>query len=103
MSDAHLEISSRRAGTAMLITASGELDMASAPLLRDSIDRDSVDHAELIVLDLAGVSFIDSSGLHALMALHDDLGERLRIVASPVCARLFELTGVAGVLPLAAS
>jgi stage II sporulation protein AA (anti-sigma F factor antagonist) len=51
-----------------------------------------------VVVDLAGVTFIDSSAIQALMTAHRCLaGEgrefRLRHLSVPV-ARLFELTGL---------
>ena len=46
----------------------GELDLATAPTLEAALD--GVEIAERLVLDLCGLSFIDSTGLHLLVALH---------------------------------
>jgi len=93
-------ISSQRMGTIMRITVSGELDIATAPQLREHTSRQLAEPTELVVLDLTDVSFIDTSGLYVLVdaAAQDD--GRLRVVPSPVCLRLFDLAGVRDRLPL---
>lgn len=99
-SDNGLQISSARTGTTTHITVSGELDMAAAPRLREHAGRHLADHAGIIVLDLGAVSFIDSSGLHAVLDAVDRDADRIRIIPSPICRRLFELAGVTSRLPL---
>jgi anti-sigma B factor antagonist len=51
---------------ARLITAVGELDMSSAPALRHEIEA-ARDEAVTTLLDMAEVTFIDSTGLHLLL------------------------------------
>ncbi|RJK98338.1 anti-sigma factor antagonist [Vallicoccus soli] len=46
----------------------GDLDLATAPALREELLR-RLRQGD-VVLDLGGVGFLDSSGLHALMASH---------------------------------
>lgn len=46
----------------------GEIDMETAPQLRDALADCLSTGRPCIYLDLTGVSFIDSSGLHALLA-----------------------------------
>lgn len=100
MLDGGFAISSHSMGTTVRITVFGELDVATAPRLREYTSRQLAESAELVVLDLTDVSFIDSSGLQVLLraAAHDD--RRLRIVPSPVCLRLFDIAGVHDRLPL---
>jgi anti-sigma B factor antagonist len=44
----------------------GEIDMASAPQLVDALSR--LDRSDgRLVIDLAGVTFMDSTGLHAVL------------------------------------
>jgi anti-sigma B factor antagonist len=52
-----------------LLTVSGDIDLASAGVLRDAMARALEDAASLIV-DVGGVGFIDSSGLTALVWGH---------------------------------
>jgi anti-sigma B factor antagonist len=94
------EITSERIGTVAWTIDTGELDIATAPQLRATTNHYLVDHdAEIIVSDLADVSFIDSSGLHALMDAARQ-PERVRIIPSAACRRFFDLVGVADWLPL---
>ena len=46
----------------------GEIDLASAHLLVDSIDEAIDDGVKTIVLDFAGVTFVNSTGLGAMVA-----------------------------------
>ena len=69
------------------VKVSGEIDMSSATKLIDAVLK-----ATPASLDLSGVTFIDSSGLHALIRLRRARAE-LRIVAlSPQVRRLLEIT-----------
>jgi anti-sigma B factor antagonist len=50
-----------------VVSGEGRLNMVSAPALRDTVKRAIDDGRPRIVVDLAGVPFIDSSGLGALI------------------------------------
>ncbi|WP_432984444.1 STAS domain-containing protein [Dactylosporangium sp. CA-233914] len=81
---------------AVTVTASGELDMTSAPelinVLRHAIHAHRPSRVDL---DLTAVTFMDSTGLQVLVAADTDVGGGLRITgASPTVYRLLELTGV---------
>jgi anti-sigma B factor antagonist len=53
-----------------LVTASGELDTSTAGLLRSAV-RDALGSGyDAVLVHLAGVSFVDSSGITALLAGH---------------------------------
>lgn len=100
-----LAIEERRHGRAIVVSASGDVDLASAGLLREALDRSRSDDAAPVVLDLSAVPFMDSSGLAVVMGAADHLGQRLFVVlaeGSPV-AKLFALTGVDDSLQIAAS
>jgi anti-sigma B factor antagonist len=59
---------------------------------------------ELIVLDLRGLEFMDSTGLHALLRIANsshDSGRRFALIRGPdQVHRLFELTGLAETLTI---
>lgn len=84
----------------VLVTVAGELDASTAGDLRDCVVIGQGD----VHLDLSGVSFIDSSGLAAIIEGHLRLASvdsRLVIVErSPAVQRVFELSGVADRLNL---
>ena len=75
----------------------GELDLESADELTHGVWKLRLPEITEIVLDLRRVDFIDSSGLRALLALHDDAagnGHALKLIPPPPSARrVFEITG----------
>jgi anti-sigma B factor antagonist len=80
----------------------GELDIAAAPVARDRIGELKREGRHL-VLDLRGLSFIDSTGLNLVLGL---AGESTRdgwdlslVPGSSVIQRIFKLTGTEGRLP----
>lgn len=83
-----------------IVEVRGEVDAHSAPLLREGFR--SIDGTRDVELDLAAVTFMDSSGLHVLAGLVRQLGlqqRRLCVVeASTPVRRLLEISGVAGLL-----
>jgi anti-sigma B factor antagonist len=81
-----------------VVSVVGELDVATAPSLRDRLEE-VIDHgAPTVVVDLLGVSFIDSTALGVLIgALKrcEAAGTTLRIVvAEPRILKIFEITGL---------
>ncbi len=58
----------QRHGDVAIVEPSGELDVATVQTLRAILEE--IKSAGRLVLDLRGLSFIDSSGLHLLVALH---------------------------------
>jgi anti-sigma B factor antagonist len=76
----------------------GELDLASAPALEARIERLCVDGVSVVMLDLSKLAFMDSTGLHAVLAATKrcarDGPELLLTGATGAVQRLFELTGV---------
>lgn len=89
----------------IVVVASGEIDLASSPELRSLLHDLLDDDAEVLVLDLQGVSFIDSSGLGVLVGVlqraQEQPGRRfeLRGVQGPV-RRVFDITGLDEVFAL---
>jgi anti-sigma B factor antagonist len=85
----------------------GELDIASRPLLDDTLMQVVRDETTALTLDLAKVSFMDSTGLHAVLAakaLCAQHGCEFGIVrASSQVRRVFELSGLLAELPVGAS
>ena len=96
----HVDRTGNRQGTTVRL--SGELDASTVGALFDSVEP--ARSAARLVLDLTDLSFVDSSGLGAFVAI----GERRRALGSEVeivnaqdsVQRLFEIVGfdrVAGV------
>jgi anti-sigma B factor antagonist len=91
-----------RAGRVTVFLA-GELDLASRPLLDDVLRELATAPTRAIVLDLSAVSFMDSTGLHGILAAKAACAESgchfLVARASSQVQRLFEVTGVLNELP----
>jgi anti-sigma B factor antagonist len=92
---------------AVVIGVSGELDLASSPALERELDRGMGSHAELVIVDLRALEFMDSTGLSVLVRAHHratENGQRFGVVKGPQqVQRLLSLTGVADRLTLADS
>jgi anti-anti-sigma factor len=86
------------------ITLTGELDMATAPVLGAEFDRSGNSRSRALVLDLSGLTFMDCTALRAIVNFARRAragGWRLRIVSpGPLVARIFVLTKTAAILPL---
>jgi anti-sigma B factor antagonist len=81
------------------VRVSGEVDLASAPELREAIAKLAADRPPLVVVDLTDVPFLDSSGLGAIaggLKLQRPHGGRLEVRgARPTLRRIFEVAGLA--------
>lgn len=80
-----------------MLRLEGELDVAVAPRLEEAVT--TVPPSARLIVDLSPLSFIDSTGLQALLALDARLreaGGRLECVVPPEGAvrRLFDLIGL---------
>jgi anti-anti-sigma factor len=98
-----LEMEARVDGNEHRLVLSGELDLASADQLETAIREVCSIRAISLVLDLREVTFIDSSGLRAVIVagqLCEQHGHGFALIPGPPeVQRLFELTGVAENLP----
>jgi anti-sigma B factor antagonist len=89
------------------LTPIGELDLSTAPLLESAFDAVLTDEdAEMIVVDLTKLSFMDSTGIHLLIRMHGACADvdRLRVInGSRSVQRILDLTGVRAHLPIISS
>lgn len=95
----HFRLEVRSQGKATIIAVSGELDLASSPTLQEELDRVSASDADLLIIDLRDLDFMDSTGLSVLVRAHqraEEQGRQLAMVKGPQqVQRLLSLTGVA--------
>ena len=94
---AELELQSRKTDDGASVVVRGEVDMATAPQLRDELLALVDGGASRIALDCRGLDFLDSSGIGVLIAVRKRLGDdgSLTLEAPPAHVRkVLELTGV---------
>lgn len=81
----------------------GELDLASAGQLEAAIEALRSSDTRAVTIDLSEVSFMDSTGLRALLVGHrlcEESGYDFRLIPGPPAVqRLFELAGLLNTLP----
>jgi anti-sigma B factor antagonist len=90
-----------------VLRVTGEIDVYTAPLLRERVIHLVDDGARHIIADLRGVTFLDSTGLGVLVGSLKRLrsnGGSLRIVINADrILRIFRITGLANVFALHSS
>lgn len=100
-----LSIHARRDGDVHRIELDGELDLANAEKLEAELDQALTGGEHGVVVDMAALSFIDSTGIALLIATlsRPEAEGRLRFVPSraPGVTRVLEITGVDRRLPFA--
>lgn len=90
-----------------LVRVDGDVDVATAPRLREHLIGVITGGQPRIVLDLDGVAFLDSTGLGVIVGVLKrarTLGGDLRIVCTqPGIRKVFEITALDRTMPLADS
>ena len=100
------KIDVERSRDQLVLSVSGELDLASAPLLQEHLLDAAQAKMGEVVVDLEHVTYIDSVGLGILASAHKRLatsgGELIIRSSTPRSLRLFELVGLSDYLNLEA-
>jgi anti-sigma B factor antagonist len=82
----------------LLVTAVGEADLRTAPLLRSSLFERGHQGGPNVILDLSGVTFIDSVALSTLVAarryISAQSGELTLVYDGGPVARVLSITGL---------
>jgi anti-anti-sigma factor len=90
-----LELSTRASADGIpVVTVAGEIDMSNADRFRDALGlaAAAVDGGSFVV-DLTGVEYLDSAGVHALFA-H---ASRIRLIAGPLLEPVLTVSGLSGI------
>lgn len=93
------EVSGAAESERLVLEVTGEVDLANCGTLETAV-VEALEAAELpraLVLDLAGVTFLDSSGLRVVLSgagLARTGGVRYSVIPSGAVSRVFELAGI---------
>jgi anti-sigma B factor antagonist len=87
-----------------VVVLSGELDLATAGLVRETLDRIHGEAPARLAIDLRGLSFIDSTGVALFAAEAARAGREFELEfwrGPTAIQRLFDIAGVGDRLPFA--
>ena len=91
-----LELSTRPGPDGIpVVTVAGEIDMSNADRFRDALGLAAAAAADggSFVVDLTGVEYLDSAGVHVLFA-H---AARIRLIAGPLLEPVLTVSGLSGI------
>ena len=87
----------------VVLSVSGEVDLANAPSLRAHL-KTAIETADFVVVDLKDLKYIDSSGIKALLDAHGTFAPRGRSIVlaavSPMVQRVWEILRLEQVIPV---
>ncbi|MFK0023827.1 STAS domain-containing protein [Streptomyces sp. NPDC090798] len=96
-----MSLSTREAGRSTVIAVRGEVDLDNVGELDEALAAAGRACPGAVVLDLAAVTFLDSTTINVVLRAHGVLGPRLRLAAlSPFVERVLDITGLMDVLPV---
>ncbi len=101
-----LQIDRRGDHAQATLRLAGELDISCSQRLQEAVARECARELSELTIDLSGLTFIDSSGLAAVVyasRLCERHGCRLTLVRGAASVqRVFEITGLTALLPFRA-
>jgi anti-anti-sigma factor len=88
-------------GDELWVLPRGELDIAGAPELEETLSLAMASDAKAIVVDLRGLEFLDSTGLRTIAEAHmNEGGERISFVpGNDHVQSIFRVSGLLDELP----
>lgn len=101
-----LSLDTRREGAVTVLAVRGDLDLATVALLREpAMEELERTECQKLVLDLTGLTFLDSTGLGCWVDLRDhaqELGKSLEFESAlPVVQRTVTIAGLAELFGIA--
>jgi len=89
-------------GDCAILQVTGEVDVYTAPMLREQIRDLAAKGAVHLIADLSQVDFLDSTGLGALVGglkqLREAGGSLALVISTPRILRIFQITGLTNAL-----
>ena len=100
----NLELETDKRGDRSVVTLRGEIDVYTAPRLRQALIDLVEGGATQIVVDMSAVDFLDSTGLGVLVGglkrVKSNDGELRLVVSQDRIMKIFDITGLAKVFPI---
>lgn len=100
----NLEVNTKREENKHIVQLSGEIDVYTAPRLKETLIPISKQKGIEIIIDLSGIDYIDSTGLGVFIGTlkeADNNGSKLKIIgAKERISRLFSITGLDEVMEI---
>jgi anti-sigma B factor antagonist len=102
-----LSVVTRREGARTVISVTGEIDVYTAPTLRERLNELVAEGEYHLVVDMAGVDFLDSTGLGVLVGglkrtrAHE--GTLQLVCDQEKILKVFRITGLTKVFPIHAT
>lgn len=99
-----LSLSTRTVGDRTVVEVGGEIDVYTAPKLREQLVELVNDGNFHLVVDMEGVDFLDSTGLGVLVGglkrLRSHDGDLTLVCTQPRILKVFEITGLTKVFAI---
>src|SRR6266511_2026970 len=100
----NLELDTESRGDHSVVTLRGEIDVYTAPRLRQALIDLVEGGANHIVVDMSAVDFLDSTGLGVLVGglkrVKSNDGELRLVVNQDRIMKIFDITGLSKVFPM---
>ncbi len=98
-----MDIKLEAIGTTLVVKIDGEIDHHTAKMFREKIDRElNLKNIINLVLDFDGVTFMDSSGIGAVVGRYKEIsarGGRVMIIrVKPQVDKVLEISGLKTIL-----
>jgi anti-sigma B factor antagonist len=92
------DLADHMAGEVPVVAVAGEVDLATAPLLRERLEARLAAGMSTIIVDLRDTTFLDSTGLGVLVGTlkrcRDAGGDLRLVIVEPRLLKLFAITGL---------
>ena len=102
-----VEVTTRQEGGFTIVTVTGEVDLYSSPRMREAILGGMTRKSPRVIVDLAGVTYMDSSGIATLVEVlqltRKHAGRLVLAGLSPRVREVFELARLESVFELSPS
>ena len=105
--EAEFELSDSQHDGVPVMVVHGEIDVATAPQLRERLQAMAEGNPKLVVADLSNVTFVDSTALGVLVGgakrFRRGGGDLRLVVTEPHIAKVFTITGLNDVFSIYSS